>query len=164
MHIVVFLGLLALGACSTPYQEMGFAGGVAAQQMTSNTFRIVSRGNGYTSSTTVQDYTVLKAAETTKNAGATHFAIVSAADASSTGHISTPGQAHTSFVGNTAYTTYTPGSVHQYIKPGQDTYIRIFTVPAGQAPPPGALSADEIIQFVGPRIKRAATVSPILMV
>lgn len=154
MRGLIFLGMLALAACSTPYQEMGFAGGVGAQQMTSNTFRIVSRGNGYTSSTTIQDYTVLKAAETTKQAGATHFAIISASDASSTRSITTPGHAHTSFVGNTAYTTYSPGMVHQYVRPGQDTYIRIFTVAAGQTPPPGAFSADEIIQFVGSRIKR----------
>ena len=91
MHVLVIFGLLILTACSTPYQEMGFSGGVAAQQMTSNTFRIVSRGNGYTSGTAVQDYTVLKAAETTKQAGATHFSIISAADASSTGHITTLG-------------------------------------------------------------------------
>ena len=67
-----------------------------------------------------------------------------------------PGQAQTSFTGNMAYTTYTPSTVHQYIKPGQDTYIRVFTVAAGQKPTPGMLSVDEIIQFVGGRIKKPA--------
>jgi hypothetical protein len=147
--------VLALGGCSTPYQEMGFAGGVVAQQMTANTYRILARGNGYTAGTTIQDYTVLKAAETTKQAGGTHFLIVSAADASSAGYITTPGQARTSVVGNTAYTTYSPGMVHQYMKPGQDVYIRVLTITPGQPPPPGAFSADEIIQFVGSRVKRA---------
>ena len=149
---LVFFALISAG-CSTPYQEMGFSGGVASQQVTGNTYRILSRGNAYTGSTTIQDYTLLKAAETTKAAGATHFMIVSAADASSTGAIVTPGQATTSFSGNTAYTTYSPAMAHNYIKPGEDTYIRVETVGPGQAPPPGSLSADEIIQFVGARVK-----------
>jgi hypothetical protein len=59
MRIVAVALALALGGCSTPYQDMGFAGGVAAQRMTNDTYRIVARGNGYTGSTTIQDYTML---------------------------------------------------------------------------------------------------------
>ncbi|MBR1273387.1 CC0125/CC1285 family lipoprotein [Bradyrhizobium sp. AUGA SZCCT0283] len=69
---VVTLSLLLIG-CGTKYQEMGFTGGVSAEQITKDTFRIVARGNGNTRSTTIQDYALLKAAETTKAAGATHF-------------------------------------------------------------------------------------------
>jgi hypothetical protein len=98
----------------------------------------------------------LKAAETTRQAGGTHFVIISAGDASSTGQVTTPGQAQTSFAGNTAYTTYTPGMVHQYIRPGQDVYIRVLSVPVGQPPPQGAFSADEVIRFVGSRVQRPA--------
>ena len=133
----------ALAACSTPYQSMGFMGGVESQHITGTTYRIVARGNGYTGGTTIQDYTLLKAAETTKAAGGTHFAIISATDASSSGAVTTAGHAQTSFVGNTAYTTFSPGNVYAYVKPGQDTYIRVFTIAPGQAPPPGVLSADE---------------------
>lgn len=154
---MIATGLMTLGvaACSTPYQEMGFMGGVKAQQVTQNTYRIVTRGNGYTGSTTIQDYTLLKAAETTKSAGATHFMIVSSGDATETASISTPGQAQTSFVGNTAYTTFSPGTTTNIIKPGQDTYIKVLTVATGHAPPQGAISADEVIQFVGARVKNA---------
>jgi hypothetical protein len=139
----------AICGCSTRYQSMGFTGGVAAQQMTSDTFRISARGNSYTSTTTIQDYMMLKAAETTKQVGGSHFIIVSAADASRTGYITTPGQARTTVVGNTAYTSYSPGSVYSMFKPGQDAYVRV--VPANT---PGAISADEIIQFIGSRVKR----------
>lgn len=142
--------------CSTPYQNMGFMGGVEAQQMTRDTFRIVGRGNGYTASTTIQDYVILKAAETTRQTGGTHFAIISASDASSSGHVVVPGQAHTTVMGNMASTTYTPATVHQYVRPGQDVYIRVFTIAQGQHPPRGTFSADEIIQFVGSRVKRPA--------
>ncbi len=145
---------LLVAGCATPYQEMGFSGGVSAQQMTANTFRIVARGNGYTGSPQVQDYTMLKAAETTKQIGGTHFLVVSAEDASSVGRFTTPGQAQTTFAGNTAYTSYSPAQVHNIFKPGQDAYIRVITVRPDERPPPGAIAADEIIQFVGSRVKR----------
>jgi hypothetical protein len=136
-------------SCTEVHQKT-VLGRVAARELE----RCVARGNAYTGGTTIQDYTLLKAAETTKSAGGTHFAIISAADASSTGYVTTPAQAQTSFVGNTAYTTFNPGNVYGYVKPGQDTYIRVFTVAPGQAPPAGVLSADEIVQFVGSRVKR----------
>jgi hypothetical protein len=143
-----------LTACATKYQDMGFSGGVAAEQVTADTYRIKARGNAYTQSTTVQDYVLLKAAETTKAAGATHFALVGANDASRATTITTPGTMNTSVVGNTAFTTYSPGSTDTYIKPGQDAYIRVMRLPPGQAAPPGTFAADEIIQFVGSRIAR----------
>lgn len=154
MRRSLILLALAVSACSTPYQEMGITGGVAAQQMTADTFRIVSRGNGYTDRTQVQDYTMLKAAETTKAAGGTHFRIVSAEDATKQGAFVSPGQATTTFYGNTASTTYSPATVTEIVKPGQDTYIRVLTLAPGQVAPRDAISADEIIQFVGSRVKR----------
>lgn len=128
------LFFLLLVGCSTPYHEMGILGGVKAEQVSSDTYRIVSRGNAYTGSTTVQDYTLLKAAETTREVGAP-IIVISAADASRAGAVVSPGQATTTFHGNTASTTYSPATVHNYIKPGQDTYIRVVKVAAGQVPP-----------------------------
>lgn len=133
---------------------MGFAGGVSAQQMTANTFRISARGNGYTNPTVVQDYIMLKAAETTAQNGGTHFVVISAADATGTSQIVTGGVAHTTFNGNMATTSYSPPTVQNIVKPGQDAYIRVLNVAPGQQPPPGAVAASEIIQFVGARVKR----------
>jgi len=143
----------ALGGCATKYQEMGFTGGVAAQQITADTWRIQSRGNAYTASATVQDYVLLKAAETTQAAGGTHFQIISAGDASRASTFVTPGTSTTTFVGNQAVTNTAPGSVDTVIKPGQDVYIRVLKLPPG-APPQGVYSAAEIIQFTGARVKR----------
>jgi hypothetical protein len=148
MRWPVVLAALAVVGCSTPYQD-----GVAAEQITADTFRIVARGNAYTPDTALQDYTVLKAAKTTKSMGGTHFLIVSTAEAT-TGHVTTPGQWQTSVVGKVAFTADDPSSVRSLVKPGQDTYIRVLKVPPGHAPPPGGLSADEIIFFVGGRVKR----------
>lgn len=155
MRGILALAVFVLAGCSTPYQEMGFSGGVSAQQMTSNTFRISGRGNGYTSSTDVQDYVMLKAAETTVRNGATHFLVIDAADASGTSQIVTGGTSRTTFTGNVATTNYNPPVVHNVFKPGQDAYIRVINVAPSQSPPPGAIAADEIIKFVGARVKRS---------
>ncbi len=76
---VVVAGLVlavALSGCATRYQEMGATGGVSAAQMTDDVWRITARGNLYTDAGIIQDYVLLKAAETTVAAGRTHFAIV----------------------------------------------------------------------------------------
>lgn len=144
---------LTLAACSTKYQDMGFTGGVEAQQITSDTFRIQARGNAYTNATTVQDYVLLKAAETAQAVGASHFQIISAANASRASTFVTPGTSTTTFVGNQAFTTTAPGSVDTVIKPGQDVYVRVLKLPPGPAPQ-GVYSAAEIIQFIGSRVER----------
>jgi hypothetical protein len=148
-YLVIAAICLLLTACGTKYQDMGFTGGVAAGQVTADTWRIQARGNAYTGASTVQDFVLLKAAETTQAAGGTHFVLISSSDATRSGVIVTPGQSTTTFSGNQAFTTTTPGSATQFIKPGQDTYIRVL-----KGPQNGALSAAEIIQFTGARVKR----------
>jgi hypothetical protein len=143
-----------LAGCVTPYQNMGWMGGVAAQQMTADTYRISSRGNAYTGAATIQDYMLLKAAETTKATGGTHFVVISSADVTRTSIGQTPGSVTTSFIGSTAFSTYTPGVTYQIAKPGEDAYIRVLTIKRGEAAPPGAFPADEIITFIGQRVKR----------
>ena len=112
-----------------------------------------ARGNGYTDATTVQDYVLLKAAETTQAAGGSHFQIISAADASRAEIIVTPGTSTTNVVGHQAFTTTSPGSVDTVVKPGQDVYIRILKTPPTVSTQ-GVYSAAEIIQFIGARVKR----------
>jgi hypothetical protein len=133
---------------------MGFTGGVATEQMSADVFRIKSRGNGYTDKSTVQDYVLLKAAETTKSAGGTHFQVINASDATEQQIVTTPGTANTSVYGSTAFTTYTPVSTSVINKPGEDVYIRVLRLTRGQQPPAGVFAADEIVQFVGNRVKR----------
>lgn len=153
MRLLLLGLLLAIAGCATPYQEMGFAGGVKAAQMTDTTFRISGRGNGYTSSTLINDYVLLKAAETTVQHGYTHFVVVSAADASSSATIVTGGTARTTLVGNTAMTTYTPPVAHNIHRPGEDAFIRVIKPEPGQLPPPGAIAAEEVIRHVGGRVR-----------
>ena len=59
MNKIALALCLLLAGCATKYQEMGFTGGVAAEQVTSDTYRIIARGNGYTGNTAIQDYALL---------------------------------------------------------------------------------------------------------
>jgi hypothetical protein len=143
-----------LAGCATRYQEMGFTGGTSAEQMSADVFRIKSRGNGYTDVSTVQDYVLLKAAETTKSVGGTHFQVIDQSDATQQQIINTPGTVNTSVYGSVAFTTYSPPSSSIIKKPGQDVYIRVLRLPAGQQAAAGVFAADEIVQFIGGRVQR----------
>lgn len=131
---------LLVAGCGTPYQEKGARGGVEAQQITADTYRIKANTNVYTDDTETRDYVLLKAAETTKAAGGTHFVLIGIEDANQR----TSGDA---FRGrNVSF-----GTADQMIKPGHDTIIRIYK----KAPKDiGNFTADEVIQSVGSRVKR----------
>ncbi|CDZ62591.1 Hypothetical protein NGAL_HAMBI2605_20460 [Neorhizobium galegae bv. orientalis] len=149
--IVALAGMLA--GCQTQYQEMSFTGGVSAMPITGDTYRIVSRGNGYTDATTVQDYSLLKAAETTLSTGNTHFLMLTGNDATRTSVGQTSGYMQTHVYGNTAYSTYTPGMTYNIVKPGQDLIIKLFNTSKGPVPP-GAFAAQEVFNNISPRVVR----------
>jgi hypothetical protein len=152
--IAAVAGLCLLASCQTPYQEPGLTGGVTASPITNDTYRISARGNGYTAANTIQDYVLLKAAETTLAKGGTHFVVVTSADATRQQIGQTPGMMQTNIIGKTAYTTYTPGITYDIVKPGQDTIIQILTIPNGVTPPMGAFPAQQVFDNINPRVKR----------
>jgi hypothetical protein len=128
--------------------------GVQALQMSADTWRIEARGNGYTGANIVKDWMLLKAAETTKQQGGTHFVVVEQSDASTKSTTITPGARQSTLVGATRTSVYTPTVINRQMLPGQDAYIRVIKVAAGEAAPPDAKSADEIIKYIGGRIPR----------
>ena len=91
---------------------MGFTGGVSAEPVMTDVYRIVARGNGYTSADRVQDFVLLKAAETTLAAGGSHFLITNEADRTNISVGQTPATAQTNVIGNSAFTTYSPGATY----------------------------------------------------
>jgi hypothetical protein len=80
--------------------------------------------------------------------------MISANDATKQELITTPGTATTSVQGGMAFTTYTPPTSSISIKPGQDAYIRVLRLSSVQQTPNGVFAADEIIQYIGGRVKR----------
>ena len=150
----VALALVLFGtvACSTQYGEMGFTGGVESQRIDSRTVRISARGNGYTSSGTVQEFALLRAAQDTLGAGYQYFGVVGSDNASQLESIVTPGHAQTTVYGTTAITTYSPGQTMEFVKPGRDVLIRMFSAAeVGPSAPPGIYNAAEIMQYLGPK-------------
>jgi hypothetical protein len=83
---------------------------------------------------------MLKAAETAKMAGHTHFAMMGSDNQSSTlTHVS----------GGRFFAT-----ASTTVKPGTDTLIKVLTLPAGSVAPAGTFNADEIIAIIGSRVER----------
>jgi hypothetical protein len=154
-YFTALLIAATVSACSTRYQEMGFTGGVEAQPVMTDVYRIVARGNGYTGQATVQDFVLLKAAETTIEAGGSHFLVLDASNQTSVSVGQTPGSVQTNVYGRTAFTTYTPGVTYNISKPGQDTMIRVLRLKPGENPPQGAFPAHDIVQTIGPRLRSA---------
>lgn len=152
--IVVALGLaVALAGCQTQYGEMNpITGGVTADQITPDVYRISAKGNGYTSAARVQDFVLLKAAETTLAAGGTHFTIVGIQNTSEMDAVQMPGSFNMTRYGNVTYGSYSPGLTDTFMRPGQDAYIRIIRAGTGQQVQ-RAFDAAGIVRVIGPRLK-----------
>jgi hypothetical protein len=149
----VCLAAAILSGCGTKYQEMGFTGGVAAEPVMTDVYRIVARGNGYTSPDRVQDFALLKAAETTLAVGSNFFVVVDQTDRTKVDVGQTPGTVQTSVVGRTSFSTYTPGATYNIVKPGEALMIRVLRLKTGETPPPGAFPAQDIVNTMGPRLR-----------
>jgi hypothetical protein len=134
---------------------MGFSGGVRADQLSATTYRIVSRGNGYTDATTIADFALRKAAETTLTSGNEWFIVMGRDDQTRSGQVVSTTPSYTtgnvSSYGNTAsWNSTTMGgqtSVTNYVKPGEDLMIRV----GSGTRPETAFDARETLTYVLPR-------------
>jgi hypothetical protein len=116
LFVIGCFSLCLLAGCATPYQSTGFTGGFSDTQYAPDAFRVVFRGNGYTSPERAQDFALLRASELTIQHGYTCFAIVDENDSTRTFSYTTPGHADT-----TAYGTgYSSGNI--YLNPYGGTY------------------------------------------
>jgi hypothetical protein len=130
MRVPLILIPLLLTCCATPYQEYSpLGGGVRAEKLSANTYKIESYGNGYATPALVHDYAMLKAAETTQQAGGTHFVIARDKDA--------------------PYSTYAGG--FRYTFPGKELEISVLTLSPGQPTPRGAFSASAVTKSLANR-------------
>lgn len=133
--IIILTLLLGLTACATPYSDIGVFGGVEAQQVDADHYKIMVRVNSYTKKDRFRDMTLLKAAEITRAAGKTHFLI-------------TDEKSQTSVV-NMAI----QGVPSRFVKPGSDVTIRILSPSQGSKVPADAYLAEDVIRDITPRLK-----------
>lgn len=124
---VVFCALAGCTPLSTPYTEEGLGGGVAATAVSADVYRVTAYGNGATTPAQIQDYVLLKSAETTKEKGAAYFSVVEDRD--------------------TSRTLFLNGQ--QMDRPAREMLIKI-----GNDNAPGAINAAETISTISPRVKR----------
>jgi hypothetical protein len=171
------LGAAAMltSACATTYGELGGSfwddGGVTAERLTADRYRIVSRGNGATEHGTVHDFAMLRAAETVAGACLTHFIVEQGEDRTRVEESVTPATTTTTVekvkqkdgtYKKIERTEHTPESTDIVIRPGADLYIRALALSSNEQPPEGAVSVDEVLTFVGQRVKRRKNAPPFI--
>ncbi len=145
LSTIVAACILGLGACATPYQEMGLTGGVTATQLTADTFQIVANGNGYTSTATIERYALRKAAEVTVANGYDLFVITSAADQGRVSGVVSNSQSN----GAGGYST---GVATPIYTPGQRMMVKMFKgpMPTRETASPNLYDARELLSYLVP--------------
>ncbi|TAK84194.1 MAG: hypothetical protein EPO20_15080 [Betaproteobacteria bacterium] len=73
--VIGLMTAFTLAGCATPYQSKGLAGGYGDSRIDVDTFRITFTGNGYTDTTTVENYFLFRAAEVAKANGFDWFMV-----------------------------------------------------------------------------------------
>ena len=126
----------ALTGCATPYQSMGFLGGVRATQVDASTMRIFSVGNGYTPIILIDGYARLKAADETIAHGYDYFRIISFNNSS--------------VIQNISFSPYTTTPV---LKPEETLLIKMFKGSMPKDASGDYLDAREVQQTLGARYK-----------
>lgn len=144
-----FAALLMLGvaACATGYNTRG----VVAAPLGGDVYRVEANLNQYSNSAMVQDYLLLRAAETALDAGAHGFTVVSNQDTTRQRTFVTGGRAQTQVnaFGHIT-TTYTPPNVTQREFPRG---MMVISLVRGASRPEGYFSAQEIERAIRPRVK-----------
>ena len=99
----------------------------APERISGNLYRVYAGDRQIEDPIQRENYALLRAAESTKQVGATHFVVVNA-----------------------------PEGLPQQPTPPSSALIRVLQLETGAEPPVGAIAADEIIHFFGPAFGRAA--------
>jgi len=151
--------LLMLAGCATPYQEMGLLGGVAATQISKDTFQITARGNGYTDADTIERYALRKSAETTLGAGFDLFLIGGDKDRSTSMRMSS-GYAYGGYNWASGW-----GFSQDLLKPGQTLMVKMFRGELPNPAPPGMFDARDVLSHLAPGAviqprAQASTIAP----
>jgi hypothetical protein len=130
----LFIAFLMLVGCVTTYQPVGFTGGYSDTQLQPNMFRVIFRGNGYTSAERASDFCLLRCAELALQNSYPYFVIVDASNGVGYSTYTTPTQSTTtgsafsngnSTFGNAQTITY-GGQTHIIAKPSSTNTILCF--------------------------------------
>ena len=132
--IVVFLMVVLVLGCATPYKSSGFRGGYSETQLDENVFKVSFRGNGYTGRERASDFALLRCSELALQHGYKYFVVVDASTYSSNSTFTTPTTSRTTanayVYGNQAHgnatTITTGGQTYTISKPSASNTIVCF--------------------------------------
>jgi hypothetical protein len=103
--ILAGLSLLFLASCATTYQPLGWNGGYEDYRAGSDQYEIFFRSNGYSSTDTVYQFFLMRAAEIAMKNHYSSFYVLQAEDWAGTETVVTPGRAYATGYVN-VYRTY----------------------------------------------------------
>ena len=137
MNAISHMGLCAvvlLSGCATSYKSSGFAGGYSDTQLSPDSFRVMFRGNAYTSPEKMQDFALLRAADVVQQHGFTCFAVVKESTSTAVEGDKTSGTSVTSgsveSFGSGAYLTARPAharvQIYDFDDPQTGLLVRAF--------------------------------------
>ena len=159
IHLALVATGIVLAGCATPYQQMGLMGGVSVQPIDATTLRISGRGNAFTSTQTLENYVVLRAAEETQRRGYDLFLVTGGQELSKPGVITVAGRTYTyetaDEYGNPVTQTYAaPDTAIHYTKPQTSMVIRMLKGPRPADAPENLFVAGDVIHVLGPKVHR----------
>ena len=128
--LILLTIILITTGCSTSYQADGWTGGYTEIQLSENVYKVGFSGNGYTSRTRVENYTLLRCAELTLEKGFQYFVIIDGNTSTSSSTVTTPTTTYGSatVTGNTisgSSTTY-GGQTYNVVKASGTNTIAMF--------------------------------------
>jgi hypothetical protein len=149
---------LVLGACATPYGEMGLLGGTEVEEVGPATLVVRATGNGFTSHETVDDFAFLRAAEETESRGYAAFQLVEGRDISKEEVVHIRGLSREQtrvnrFGYRETVTTYDPGTNVVSTEPGSEIVVRLLPGPVQDPVPSDVFVAADVIRFLGPKVR-----------
>ena len=68
-YFLSLMTIVFISSCATSYQSQGMSGGYVDTQLSETLWKVSVNGNGYTSSSQVGDYALLRASELTIEKG-----------------------------------------------------------------------------------------------
>ncbi len=148
IRCIAFVAPLILFACATPYQEMGFMGGVEFNQLNKSIFEIRARGNKHTRSGVIKDYAMLKASELCLRNGFRTFIPIESRAFTKTGTIQDNNYV-TRCYGDNCYTS--GGGSSSYSKARQNITVKMFA--KGEDTPSTAYSCSIIYKNLAKKYK-----------
>ena len=125
--ILLITFLFILSNCSTPYQKNSFTGGYKDNQLSHNSFRVVAKGNAFTSLDKVQNIVLMRAAELTVNNNYDIFEVIKSSTRINSSIVSSPRETITTHTpGQAPTSTVYGGNISTIKKPTADIIIKMY--------------------------------------